>query len=84
MAFPGGSVVKESACSAGAEGLIPGLERSPGGGYGNPLQLFLPKESCGQWNLEAAVHRVAQNRAQLKRLSTDTLEEQVRSGLPVW
>ena len=33
--------VKESACSAGdtrGEGSIPGLERSPGEGYGNPLQ----------------------------------------------
>ena len=32
---------KESACSAGDtgdEGSIPGLERSPGGGYGKPLQ----------------------------------------------
>ena len=30
MAFPGGSVGKESACSAGDPGLIPGLGRSPG------------------------------------------------------
>ena len=32
---------EESACSAGDTGdkcSIPGLERSPGGGYGNPLQ----------------------------------------------
>ena len=32
---------KESACNAGDTGdvsLIPGLERSPGGGNGNPLQ----------------------------------------------
>ena len=39
--FPGGSVVKESACNAGNArdtGSIPGLERSPGGGHGNPLQ----------------------------------------------
>ena len=31
---------KESACNAGDTGdtsLIPGLERSPGGGHGNPL-----------------------------------------------
>ena len=36
--FSGGSVVKESACnagdSAGAEGSIPGLGRSPGEGNG--------------------------------------------------
>ena len=42
---------KESTCSAGAAGdlgLIPGLERSPGEGNGNPL---LPGESHGQRSL---------------------------------
>ena len=32
------SVGKESACSAGDPGLIPGSGRSPGEGNGNPLQ----------------------------------------------
>ena len=36
--FPGGSDGKESACNAGDLGLIPGSERSPGEGNGNPLQ----------------------------------------------
>ena len=39
LGFPGGSVGKESACSAGDAGdtgLIPGLGRSPGGRHGNP------------------------------------------------
>ena len=36
--FPGGSEVKVSACNAGDPGLIPGSERSPGEGNGNPLQ----------------------------------------------
>ena len=44
MGFPGGSDGKESACSAGDLGSIPGSGRSPGGGHGNPL-LFLPGES---------------------------------------
>ena len=35
--FPGGSDGKESACSAGDPGLIPGLGRSSGEGNGNPL-----------------------------------------------
>ena len=35
--FPGGSVGKEYACSAGDLDLIPGLGRSPGGGHGNPF-----------------------------------------------
>ena len=36
--FSGGSDSKEYACNAGDPGLIPGLERSPGEGNGNPLQ----------------------------------------------
>ena len=36
--FPCSSVGKESACSAGDPGLIPGLGRAPGEGNGNPLQ----------------------------------------------
>ena len=36
--FPGRSNGKESACNAGDLGSIPGLERSPGEGNGNPLQ----------------------------------------------
>ena len=36
---------KESACSAGDPGLIPGLGRCPGGGHGNPPPVFLPGES---------------------------------------
>ena len=34
----GGSNGKKSTCNAGDLGLIPGLGRSPGVGYGNPLQ----------------------------------------------
>ena len=36
--FLGGSDGKESACSAGNPGLIPGSGRSPGEGNGNVLQ----------------------------------------------
>ena len=36
--FPGCSGGKESACSAGDPGSIPGLGRSPGEGNGYPLQ----------------------------------------------
>ena len=38
MGFPGGSDGKESACNAGNMGSIPGLERFPEEGQGNPLQ----------------------------------------------
>ena len=36
--FPGGSDGKESACSVGDPGSIPGSGRSPGEGNDNPLQ----------------------------------------------
>ena len=35
--FPGGSDGKESVCSAGDLGSVPGLGRSPGEGNDNPL-----------------------------------------------
>ena len=38
MGFLGGSDGKESKYNVGDLGSIPGLERSPGGGHGNPLQ----------------------------------------------
>ena len=40
LGFPGDSV-----------GSIPGLRRSPGGGHGNPLPVFLPGEAHGQRSL---------------------------------
>ena len=49
--FPGGSDGEESACSAGDLGLIPGLGRSPGEGYGNPLQYSLLENPHGQGSL---------------------------------
>ena len=36
--FPGGSDGKASVCNAGDLGSIPGSQRSPGEGNGNPLQ----------------------------------------------
>ena len=38
LGFPDGSESKESVCSAGDKGSIPGLGRSPGEGNGYPLQ----------------------------------------------
>ena len=38
MGFPGGSDGKESTFDVGDLGLIPGLGKSPEGGYGNLLQ----------------------------------------------
>ena len=51
MGFPGGSVVKNLPANAGDTGLISGLERSPGGGNGNPLQYSCLGKSHGQKEL---------------------------------
>ena len=51
MGFSGGSDGKESTCSAGHLGLIPGLRRSPGGGHGNPLQYSCLENPDGQRSL---------------------------------
>ena len=42
---------KESACSAGDLGSIPGSRRSPGGRRGDPTPVLLPGESHGQRSL---------------------------------
>ena len=49
--FPGGSDGKESACSAGDTGSIPGSGRSPGEGNGNPFQYSCLLKSHGQRSL---------------------------------
>ena len=55
--FPGCSDGKESACSAGDQGSIPGSGRSLGEGKWQPTPVFLPGESHrGAW--QAAVHEV--------------------------
>ena len=51
MGFPGGTDSKESACNVGVLGSIPGLERSPGEGNGNPLQYSCLENPHGQRSL---------------------------------
>ena len=51
LGFPGGSDSKESACNPGDLGSISGLERSPGGGRGNPLQYSCLENPHGQRSL---------------------------------
>ena len=49
---------KESTCNAGDTGSIPGSERSPGGGHGNPLQyscLENPMERGARWAIVRGV-----------------------------
>ena len=56
LGFPDSSVGKESACSVGDLGLIPGLGRSPGEGKGYPLQYSGLENS-----LDYTVHGVAKS-----------------------
>ena len=63
--FPGGSHGKESACSEGDPGLIPGSGRSPGEGNGNPLQYSYLENPMDGGAWQAAVHRVAKSWTQL-------------------
>ena len=65
LGFPGGSVVKNAkAGAAGDMGLIPGLEKSPAGGNGNPLQyscLENPMDREPWWTIVHRVTRVRHN-----------------------
>ena len=51
LGFAGGSDGKESTCNAGDLGSIPGLGRSSGEGYGNPLQYSCLEHPHGQRSL---------------------------------
>ena len=46
---------------AGDAGSIPGLERSPDGGNGNPIQYSCLENSIGRGAWQATVHRVTKS-----------------------
>ena len=56
---------KESTCTTGDAGSIPGLGRSPGGGHGNPLQYSCLENPMGRGALQAIVHRVRKSWTEL-------------------
>ena len=56
LGFPGSSDSKESACNSGSLGSIPGSERSPGEGNGNPLQYSCLENSMDKGDWQATVH----------------------------
>ena len=60
VGFPCSSAGKESACSAGDLGLIPGLGRSPGEGKGYPFQCSGLENS-----MDYIVNGVAKSQTQL-------------------
>ena len=59
--FPGPSDGKESTCTAGDLGSIPGLGRSAGEGNGNPLQYSCVGNPTDRGAWQAAVHVVAKS-----------------------
>ena len=82
--FPGGSVGKEAACSAGDRedmGWIPGSGRSPGGGHGNPPQYSCLENPMDSGACLATVHGVAKSQTRLKQLSTQTHTQDVPYSL---
>ena len=62
MDFLGGSNGKVSACNAGDPGSIPGSERSPGEGNGNPLQYSCLEDPMDGGAWQATVHGILQAR----------------------
>ena len=59
--LPSGSDGKESVCNAGDLGSIPGSERSPGEGNGNPLQdscLENPMDRGAWWTQSMGSQRI--------------------------
>ena len=63
-------VVKNLPPNAGAQGLVPESERSPGVGNGNPLQYSCLETSHGQKNLEDYSPRVRKESDPTLQLST--------------
>ena len=62
--FPGGSDGKASAYNAGDSGSIPGSQRSPGEGNGNPLQYSCLENSMDRGAWWATVHGVTKSQTQ--------------------
>ena len=60
---------KESACSAGDPGLIPGAGRSRGEGNSNPLQYSCLENLMDGRAWQATVHGVAKSRTRLSNFT---------------
>ena len=94
MGFPGGSVVKESACNARDAGLIPGSGRSPGEGNSNPLQHSSLETSMHRGAWWAIAHGVTKRWTQLSthahtyshtnKWMIDLYENNLSSAVRIW
>ena len=76
--LPGDSVVKNPPASAGNArdvGSIPGLERSPGEGNGNPLQCSCLENPMDRGAWQVTVHRVTKSRTRLNQVGMHTCND---------
>ena len=65
-------VVKKPPCNAGdlrEAGSVLGMERSPGGGRGNPLQFSCPENPMDRGAWQVMVHGITESQTQQKWLS---------------
>ena len=72
MGFRGSSDAKESARNAGDLGLIPGLGRSPGRGYGNQLHYSCLESSMDREDGQGTAHKAAKSQTQMNQLNIHT------------
>ena len=84
MGFSGGSDGKESACSAGEPGLIPGSGRSPGEGNGNPLQYSCPENPHGQRSLAGCRPWGHKESDTTERLAPSHVSHSITSAVLCW
>ena len=82
MGFPDGSVVKNPPANAGDGGLIPGSERSPGEGNGNPFQYSCLGNPTTTLNFAAAAAKSLQSCLHQAPLSMGFSRREYWSGLP--
>ena len=74
MGFPGGSDGKEFTYSVGNLVSIPGLGRSPGGGYGNPLQYSCLENPHGQRSLVGCIQFMGLQKVRHSRVTKHSTE----------
>ena len=79
----GVTVIKNLPAYAGDSGLIPGSERSPGGGNGNPVQSSCLKNPMDRGAWRATVHGVEKRWTRLKQQSTMGLDAMISVFLDV-
>ena len=72
MGFPGGSVIKESACYSGDPSSIHGLERSLGEGNGNPLQYSCLRNPMDRGAWQSTAYGVTKGQMQLTRFTVSS------------